>query len=152
MTNANRAIAALSDATRRAIHLREEFLRIASHELRTPLASLRMSAESLLRAAEKKRAVSPEIMDRTLRRVLGNTARLEQLTSELLDATRIEETTAALAHAAGFLRSELAHRMKLRVVPQLSFKYDASVERGARVSQLIDAAVAEDAKRGRRRK
>jgi signal transduction histidine kinase len=35
--------------------------------------------------------VSPEILDRSLRRVLGNTARLEQLTSELLDVTRIEQ-------------------------------------------------------------
>jgi len=68
------------------------------------------------------------------------------------DASRIEETTAALKHAAGFLRSELAQRLKLRVVPQLVFKYDASVERGARLSQLIDAAVAEDAKRSRRRR
>ena len=68
------------------------------------------------------------------------------------DAARIEETSAALEHAAGFLRSELAHRLKLRVVPQLVFKYDASVERGMRLSQLIDAAVAEDAKRSRRRK
>ena len=68
------------------------------------------------------------------------------------DAARIEETTAALTHAAGFLRSELAHRMKLRIVPQLLFKYDASVERGARLSQLIDAAVAEDVKRSRRRR
>jgi ribosome-binding factor A len=68
------------------------------------------------------------------------------------DATRVKETTTALAHAAGFLRSELAHRLKLRVVPQLLFKYDASVERGARLSQLIDAAVADDAKRSRRRK
>jgi len=68
------------------------------------------------------------------------------------DAARVKETTAALEHAAGFLRSELAHRLKLRVVPQLVFKYDASVERGMRLSQLIDAAVAEDAKRSRRRK
>ncbi|UCF75441.1 MAG: 30S ribosome-binding factor RbfA [Betaproteobacteria bacterium] len=68
------------------------------------------------------------------------------------DAERIKETTAALTHAAGFLRSELAHRMKLRIVPQLIFKYDVSVERGARLSQLIDAAVADDAKRRRRRK
>lgn len=68
------------------------------------------------------------------------------------DAERIKETTAALTHAAGFLRSELAHRMKLRIVPQLLFKYDVSVERGARLSQLIDAAVADDAKRRRRRK
>jgi ribosome-binding factor A len=68
------------------------------------------------------------------------------------DAARVEETSRALVHAAGFLRSELAHRMKLRVVPQLLFKYDASVEHGMRLSQLIDAAVAEDAKRSRRRK
>jgi len=77
--------------TRRALQQREEFLRIASHELRTPLASLRLSVQALLRAAERKRAVPPEIVDQTLRRMLGNTTRLEQLTSELLDLTRIEE-------------------------------------------------------------
>lgn len=49
--------------------------------------------------------------------------------------------TRALAHAAGFLRSELAHRMRLRVMPQLQFEYDESVERGIRLSSLIDEAV-----------
>ena len=34
--------------------------------------------------------------------------------------------------------------MKLRVIPQLHFAYDTSVERGARLSQLIDEAVASD--------
>ncbi len=33
----------------------------------------------------------------------------------------------ALEHASGFLRSELAHRMRLRIVPQLHFEYDESV-------------------------
>ena len=47
----------------------------------------------------------------------------------------------ALEHAAGFLRSELAHRMRLRIVPQLHFEYDVSVERGVRLSHLIDEAV-----------
>jgi ribosome-binding factor A len=65
---------------------------------------------------------------------------------------RIADATEGLQHAAGFLRSQLAHRMKLRLVPQLTFKYDESVERGMRLSQLIDAAVADDAKRGKRRK
>jgi ribosome-binding factor A len=60
------------------------------------------------------------------------------------DAAKVEETVSALQHAAGFLRSQLARRIKLRVVPQLQFKYDSSVERGARLSQLIDAAVATD--------
>ncbi len=49
-----------------------------------------------------------------------------------------------LERAAGFLRSQLAHSMKLRVMPQLHFVYDTSVERGARLSQLIDEAVASD--------
>src|SRR5207344_3441222 len=54
---------------------------------------------------------------------------------------------AGLQHAAGYLRSQLAQRIKIRVMPQLHFEYDASVERGIRLSQLIDAAVADDKKR-----
>lgn len=49
-----------------------------------------------------------------------------------------------LEHASGFLRSQLAHVMKLRITPQLHFVYDASVERGVNLSQLIDQAVASD--------
>ncbi|MGA8148359.1 MAG: 30S ribosome-binding factor RbfA [Gallionellaceae bacterium] len=49
-----------------------------------------------------------------------------------------------LEHASGFLRKQLAHLMKLRVIPQLHFVYDASVERGAHLSQLIDQAIASD--------
>lgn len=70
----------------------------------------------------------------------------------------VAETLRGLQHATGFLRSELAHRMKLRVVPQLQFKFDESVERGMRLSSLIDAAVADDAAkatgsaRGRKKK
>lgn len=49
-----------------------------------------------------------------------------------------------LERASGFLRSQLAHSMKLRITPQLHFAYDPSIERGARLSQLIDQAVASD--------
>ncbi|MGE0558744.1 MAG: 30S ribosome-binding factor RbfA [Burkholderiales bacterium] len=52
-----------------------------------------------------------------------------------------EAATRALEHAAGFLRSTLAKRIKLRTVPQLHFHYDVSVERGMRLSRLIDDAV-----------
>lgn len=64
--------------------------------------------------------------------------------TRLGDAADNQDVTRALAHAAGFLRSELAHRMRLRVVPQLQFAYDESVERGVRLSNLIDEAVASD--------
>lgn len=68
------------------------------------------------------------------------------------DAARVEEATAGLEHAAGFLRSQLARRLKLRTVPELQFRHDVSVERGVRLSQLIDSAVAEDRKRHDRNK
>lgn len=62
----------------------------------------------------------------------------------LLDSGHAGETIRALNHAAGFLRSELASRMRLRGVPELRFRYDESPERGARLSALIDDAVRSD--------
>ncbi len=52
-----------------------------------------------------------------------------------------EATVQALDHAAGFLRSRLAHSIKVRQIPELHFVYDESVERGLRLSRLIDDAV-----------
>ena len=63
------------------------------------------------------------------------------------DSERIEETTAGLKRAAGFLRTQLSQRLRLRTVPQLDFKYDTSVERGMKLSRLIDEALSGSAKR-----
>jgi ribosome-binding factor A len=52
-----------------------------------------------------------------------------------------DATQKGLEHASGYLRSQLAHSMKLRIMPQLHFVYDPSIERGAHLSQLIDQAV-----------
>jgi ribosome-binding factor A len=57
-----------------------------------------------------------------------------------------EAARQGLSQAAGFLRTELAHRMRMRTVPKLNFHYDESVERGAHLSHLIDQAVEEDRK------
>jgi ribosome-binding factor A len=63
------------------------------------------------------------------------------------DAAQIAEIQRALQHAAGFLRSQLSQRMKLRTMPLLHFHYDESVERGMRLDSLIDQAVAQDRQR-----
>jgi ribosome-binding factor A len=55
-----------------------------------------------------------------------------------------QEAQEGLDRAAGFLRSRLAHSIKLRIMPQLHFVFDSSVERGSHLSQLIDQAVASD--------
>jgi len=49
-----------------------------------------------------------------------------------------------LTHAAGFLRGELGRRLGLRHAPRLEFVFDESVESAARLTHLIDAAVAGD--------
>ena len=59
----------------------------------------------------------------------------------LADAESLTTIEAGLERAAGFLRAQLGKRLKLRVTPQIRFMHDASVERGVRLSQLIDAAV-----------
>ena len=49
-----------------------------------------------------------------------------------------------LEKSAGFLRTQIAKRMLLRTVPQLHFVYDASIDNGMKMAQLIDAARATD--------
>ena len=56
-------------------------------------------------------------------------------------ASGAETAREGLQRAAGFLRSELAHRLTTRGVPELHFHYDESVERGVRLARLIDEAV-----------
>ena len=56
-----------------------------------------------------------------------------------------EQTLAVLSRAAGFLRRLLGREMRLRVIPQLHFQRDDSLDRGLYMSSLIDQAVAEDA-------
>ncbi|MCL6556119.1 MAG: 30S ribosome-binding factor RbfA [Burkholderiales bacterium] len=67
--------------------------------------------------------------------------------SLLGDQARVQEALQGLQSAAGFLRSEVARRVKLRVMPQLHFVHDTSIERGMQMDKLIEAAIAEDAKR-----
>ena len=43
----------------------------------------------------------------------------------------------ALQRSKGYIRSELAKRMKIRKVPELVFKIDDSLERGNRIDQII---------------
>lgn len=49
-----------------------------------------------------------------------------------------ERTLAGLGAAHGLLQARIARELRLKRTPQLTFEYDQSVERGVRMSQLID--------------
>lgn len=55
-----------------------------------------------------------------------------------------EEMLAGFNDASGFLRRELASHLKLRYTPHLSFHYDDSIERGARLTELLGEIVSAD--------
>jgi ribosome-binding factor A len=53
-------------------------------------------------------------------------------------------TMQALEAAHGVLQSRLARQLRLKRTPQLTFEYDPSVERGVRMSRLIDELAPRD--------
>jgi ribosome-binding factor A len=57
---------------------------------------------------------------------------------------RPAEVRTGLNRAAGFLRGELGRRLGLRHAPRLEFVFDDSVEGAARLTHLIERAVARD--------
>jgi ribosome-binding factor A len=106
------------------------------------------------RVAEQLRQELADILWREVQdpRVKGVTLTAVEVTSDLEHAkiwfTLLtgdpKETIKGLQRATGFLRREIAHRMRLRLVPSLTFLYDESVARGAHLSSLIDQAVEDD--------
>ena len=57
-----------------------------------------------------------------------------------LDNEHVPSAKVGLKRATGFLRTQLGKRVKLWTTPELKFVYDESVERGDRLSRLIDSA------------
>jgi ribosome-binding factor A len=55
-----------------------------------------------------------------------------------------ERTLTGLEAAHGVLQARLARELRMKRTPQLTFEYDPSVERGVRMSQLIDELAPDD--------
>ena len=57
----------------------------------------------------------------------------------MLEKDKLDDILYGLKRSAGFLRSQLAKRIKMYTTPELRFAYDESVERGDHLSRLIDS-------------
>ncbi|MDR0839399.1 MAG: 30S ribosome-binding factor RbfA [Oscillospiraceae bacterium] len=55
----------------------------------------------------------------------------------VMGLTNEKEFMKGLKSASGFLRHELAASLSLRVVPELEFRIDRSIEHGARINSII---------------
>lgn len=53
------------------------------------------------------------------------------------DEAQQQSTLDALTDKVGYIRGEICRRLSLRFAPEMSFRLDGSLERGARVSDII---------------
>jgi ribosome-binding factor A len=64
--------------------------------------------------------------------------------SVLGNAEQTDASVSVLSNAAGFLRHKLGKILHIRVIPELRFYLDRSLEEGARMGALINKAIASD--------
>ncbi|MGB9886351.1 MAG: 30S ribosome-binding factor RbfA [Moorellales bacterium] len=49
-----------------------------------------------------------------------------------------KESLEVLARATGFIRREIGERLSLRFVPEITFRFDPSIQRGVRIAEIIN--------------
>ncbi len=122
----------LRDVTELAetMRVKTDFVANASHELRTPLAAIRAGVETLVEGAKS----DPRMLDRVLEMIAGHVARLEDLTRDLLDLSRVEQTGLTLrveplivAKLVDGLRAELDPAVRKRSL-QLEFDIEPTID------------------------
>jgi len=114
-------------AVHRANRLAEEMKKEISDILREEIKDPRVGFVSVTRVE-----VSPDLRyARAFVSVLG-------------DPEEQQQAEKALKKATGFIRTQLAHRIRLRYTPELSFKLDGSIEHGVRIASLLDQCLDSD--------
>jgi two-component system, OmpR family, phosphate regulon sensor histidine kinase PhoR len=145
-----RIVVTLTDITqrRRLEVLRRDFAANASHELKTPVAAVRALAETLLTALPD----DPEAGRRFAERIGREAERLDVLTRDLLDLSRVERGTldvepvdlVGLAKEVlggyGDLAEERRIKLRSELQPQVSMRGDRA-QLGLLLSNLLDNAL-----------
>lgn len=55
----------------------------------------------------------------------------------LLNSKNVEKTMQGLKDSAGFIRSQVAKTINLRITPELVFEYDDSIEHGEKIDNIL---------------
>ena len=63
----------------------------------------------------------------------------------VLDEGRVvDEALKGLARAAGFIRSELGHRLRFKYTPELTFQHDTTPKDAAHIEAVLDELASEE--------
>ncbi len=108
---------------RRQERMSEEIKRIVSHILQEGIKDPRIEQATI-----------------SLTRVdLSNDMSHARINISILgDQMKQEEMMNAVRAARGYIRSELAHRLKVKHAPEIEFRLDKSIEHGIRISSILE--------------
>ena len=54
------------------------------------------------------------------------------------DKDDIEQARLGLENSSGYIRRQLGTKIRLRYIPELAFRFDDSITRGARITELLE--------------
>ncbi len=87
----------------------------------------------------RRRVKDPRVAEVTVTAVaVSADLRHAKVFVSLLQDAQMTRALAGLNRAAGFIRGELGRRLRMRLIPELSFHPDATIERAERIQFLLD--------------
>lgn len=104
---------------------------------------LRAELSELIQREVKDPRVGRGLLSITEVQVSPDLRRATVYVSHLGSEGEREDALKGLQNSAHFLHRELMHRVTLRNVPELVFRFDPSIERGARLASLINEVAGE---------
>ena len=96
--------------------LKKELSQIISYELKNPEATGMISVTKV--------KITPDL-------------KYAKVYVSILNSKRDEKTMEALKKSAGFIRSQIAKRVNLRITPELVFEKDDSMEYGMKIDSIL---------------
>ena len=103
--------------------LKKEISRIISYELKNP------GITGLISVTKTK--ITPDL-------------KYAKVYVSILNSKNVKDTFANLKKSAGFIRSEIAKRINLRITPELVFVLDDSMEYGAKIDKILKEIMPKD--------
>ena len=118
--------------SKRTARISQEVKREVSKILRDDLSDPRLSTEAMVSITDVE--------------VTNDLSYADVYVSVLGDSKNKEDAMQALNQAKGYIKVLIGERMRLRSMPEFSFKFDDSNERGAYMNKLIEETIAKDKK------
>ena len=109
-----------------------------SYRLERLNSLLRHELSDLLRLEVKNPRLSSGLISITEVEIAPDLKYAKVFVSSLGGLNEKDAVLSSLRSAAGFLRGELAKNLRMRVVPELDFQWDESIEHGAHILELLD--------------